>query len=110
VVINRSVPPDAVLPHITYRDVAEASAWLTATLGFTEHTVFVADVDAHYNRAKAAGATIVEDVHETIYGERQYAIRDLDGHHWLFSTHARDLSPTDWGATITTPPRQSDRG
>ena len=152
-VINRSVPPDAVLPHITYRDVAEASAWLTATLGFTEHyrygppeapsgaqlylgdawvmlntaepeektpaelgygtqslTVFVADVDAHYNRAKAAGATIVEDVHETIYGERQYAIRDLEGHHWLFSTHARDLSPTDWGATITTPPRQSDRG
>jgi hypothetical protein len=29
----------------------------------------------------------------------------LDGHHWLFSTHARDVSPTDWGATITTEPR-----
>jgi hypothetical protein len=34
-VTNRSVPPD-VLPHVIHRDVAQASAWLTATLGFTE--------------------------------------------------------------------------
>jgi uncharacterized glyoxalase superfamily protein PhnB len=34
---NRSVPTDTVLPHITYRDVARASAWLTAAFGFTEH-------------------------------------------------------------------------
>jgi uncharacterized glyoxalase superfamily protein PhnB len=67
-------------------------------------TVFVADVDAHCNQAKAAGATIVEDVHETIYGDRQYGARDLDGHHWLFSTHARDVSPIEWGARITTQP------
>jgi uncharacterized glyoxalase superfamily protein PhnB len=57
----------------------------------------VADVDAHYNGAKAAGATIVEDLHETIYGERQYGTRDLNGHYWLFSTHARDVSPAEWG-------------
>ena len=153
-VTNRSVPPDTVLPHITYRDVAEASAWLTATLGFTtEHyrygppgapsgaqmylgdawvmldaagpgqktpaelgygtqslTVFVADADAHYGKAIAAGATIVEDLHETIYGERQYGTRDLDGHHWLFSAHARDVSPAEWGATITTHLPQSESG
>jgi hypothetical protein len=36
-VTKRSVPPDTVLPHITYRDIAQASDWLTATLGFTEH-------------------------------------------------------------------------
>lgn len=146
-VTNRSVPADTVLPHITYRDVAKASAWLTAAFGFTEHyrygppgaptgaqvylgdawfmldtadpgekvpaelgygtqslTVFVANVDAHYNAAKSAGATVVEDLHETIYGEHQYGARDLDGHHWLFSTHARDVSPEDWGATISTEP------
>jgi hypothetical protein len=34
---NRAVPSDTVLPHITYWDVARASAWLTAMLGFTEH-------------------------------------------------------------------------
>ena len=66
--------------------------------------MFVPDVDAHCQKAKSAGATIVEDLHETMYGERQYGARDLDGHHWLFSTHARDVSPADWGATITTQP------
>ena len=37
-------------------------------------TVFVEDVDAHFERAKAAGARIVEELHETEYGERQYGV------------------------------------
>jgi uncharacterized glyoxalase superfamily protein PhnB len=36
-VTNRSVPAATVLPHITYRNVADASDWLTAMFGFTEH-------------------------------------------------------------------------
>lgn len=73
-----------------------------AQLGFGTQslTIFVDDVDKHYAHAKAAGAQVVEEPHETVYGEYQYAAIDLDGHHWLFSRHARDLSPTDWGATI----------
>jgi uncharacterized glyoxalase superfamily protein PhnB len=63
-------------------------------------TVFVEDVDAHFARALAAGARIVEDLHETIYGEMQYGAEDLEGHHWLFSRHARDVSPDVWGATL----------
>jgi uncharacterized glyoxalase superfamily protein PhnB len=63
-------------------------------------TVFVDDVDAHYERTKAASAEIVEDLNETCYGERQYGVRDIEGHFWLFSTHVQDLSPADWGATI----------
>ncbi len=62
-------------------------------------TVFVDDVDAHYARTKAAGATIVEELHETEYGERQYGVVDLDGHHWLFAWHARDMSPEEWGGS-----------
>jgi uncharacterized glyoxalase superfamily protein PhnB len=64
-------------------------------------TVFVEDVDAHFARAKSAGARILEEPHETCYGEWQYAAEDLDGHHWLFSRHARDVSPEEWGATMT---------
>ncbi len=141
---NRSVPANAVLPHVTYPNVADAVAWLTATFGFTEHyrygepggtvqgaqmffgdacimldlarpgraspaqlgqrtqslTVFVDDVDAHYQRTKAAGAKIVEELNETMYGERQYGVEDLGGHFWLFSQHVRDVSPDEWGATI----------
>ena len=63
-------------------------------------TVFVDDVDGHYRRAKAAGAKIIEELHETEYGERQYGVEDLEGHHWLFSRHAGDVNPADWGAKI----------
>jgi uncharacterized glyoxalase superfamily protein PhnB len=66
-------------------------------------TVFVEDVDAHFERAKSAGAKIVEDLQVTVYGERQYGVEDLDGHHWLFSQHAQDLSPDAWGAQIKSP-------
>jgi uncharacterized glyoxalase superfamily protein PhnB len=63
-------------------------------------TVFVPDVGAHYAKSKAAGAKIVEEPHVTEYGEHQYAAIDLDGHHWLFAQHARDVSPDEWGAKI----------
>lgn len=63
-------------------------------------TVFIEDIHPHFQQAKSAGVTILEDLHETVYGELQYAAEDLDGHHWLFSRHARDLSPGQWGATV----------
>src|SRR5207248_1951640 len=50
-------------------------------------TVFVEDVDAHYQRAKSAGANIVEELNETFYGERQYGVEDPEGGHWLISQH-----------------------
>lgn len=63
-------------------------------------TIFVEDVEAHFIRSKSAGAMIVEDLHETVYGELQYGVVDLEGHHWLFSHHARDVAPEDWGAVL----------
>lgn len=76
-----------------------------AELGFGTQclTLFVEDVDGHFARAKAAGAQVVEEPHETVYGEYQCAARDAEGHLWLFSRHARDLSPDSWGATIADP-------
>jgi uncharacterized glyoxalase superfamily protein PhnB len=84
-------------------DSAGTGQQTPAELGYGTQslTVFVPDVDTHYEKAKSAGAMIVEELHETPYGERQYGARDLDGHHWLFATHARDVSPTEWGATVT---------
>jgi uncharacterized glyoxalase superfamily protein PhnB len=67
-------------------------------------TVFVDDVEAHFARAKSFGCRIVEDLNETIYGERQYGVEDIEGHHWLFSQHARDVDPAAWGATVANKP------
>ncbi len=81
---------------------ARAGNASAAQLGYGTQslTVFVENVDAHFQRAQSAGAKIIEDLHETIYGERQYGVEDPDGHHWLFSQHARDVSPDEWGATL----------
>lgn len=62
---------------------ARAGQASPAQLGFGTQ-VFVDDVDAHFHRVKSAGATIVEDLHETINGERQFGVEDFEDHHWLF--------------------------
>jgi uncharacterized glyoxalase superfamily protein PhnB len=64
-------------------------------------TIFFDDVDAHYRKVKSTGVRLVEQLHETVYGELQYAVQDLEGHLWIFSQHAKDLSPDQWGAKIT---------
>src|SRR3546814_1568097 len=43
--------------------------------------VIVADADAHYARAKAAGASIVMDIADKDYGGRGYACRDRSDEH-----------------------------
>ena len=65
-------------------------------------TVFVEDVDAQFAKVKSQGAKVVEELHETEYGERQFGVIDLDGHHWLFARHARDVGPEEWGARMAT--------
>ncbi|MGH8078453.1 MAG: VOC family protein [Lysobacter sp.] len=49
--------------------------------------VVVADIDAHYEHAKAAGATIEIDIADQEYGGRGYACRDIEGHLWWFGSY-----------------------
>ncbi|HUA79991.1 MAG TPA: VOC family protein [Dyella sp.] len=49
--------------------------------------VTVADCKAHYERAKAAGAEIVEEYAEKDYGGAGYACRDPQGHLWWFGSY-----------------------
>jgi uncharacterized glyoxalase superfamily protein PhnB len=49
--------------------------------------VIVPDTDAHYARAKAAGAEIVIDIKDEDYGGRGYTCRDLEDHIWSFGTY-----------------------
>jgi uncharacterized glyoxalase superfamily protein PhnB len=47
--------------------------------------VYIPDVDAHYERARTAGAEIVHPPKDVEYG-RTYTARDPDGHPWFFTT------------------------
>ena len=49
--------------------------------------VIVSDADAHYARAKAAGAQIVDEPASPDYGGRGYSCRDLEGHLWYFGSY-----------------------
>lgn len=53
--------------------------------------VYVEDVDAHYERARAAGARPAAAPRDTDYGAREYTVRDLEGHIWSFGSYRPEL-------------------
>lgn len=80
-------------PGDEYRNPAKLGA-ATVLIG-----VVVDDVDAAYERAKAAGAEITEEPADQDYGERRFGSRDPEGHAWYISQTIREVAPEDWGAT-----------
>lgn len=64
-------------------------------------TVYVDDVDAHCARAKSAGAAIVEEPQDMFWGDRMYRAADLEGHHWSFMQHVRDVSEEEMAAALS---------
>ena len=63
--------------------------------GFNTQSVHIHledDVDAHCERARAAGAEIIQEPTDQFYGERQYRARDPEGHVWTFSQPIRSVS------------------
>jgi PhnB protein len=56
-------------------------------LGQTTHCLYinVDDVDKHFDRAKRAGATVLEEPKDTFYGQRRYGAADPQGHEWYFA-------------------------
>ena len=55
--------------------------------------VYVADVDAHYQRALAAGAHIVFPPEDTEWGTRRYRALDPEGYEWSFGNYRPQAVP-----------------
>jgi uncharacterized glyoxalase superfamily protein PhnB len=49
--------------------------------------VVTAQPDALCERARAAGAEITAEPHDTDYGSRDFAVRDPEGNRWSFGTY-----------------------
>jgi uncharacterized glyoxalase superfamily protein PhnB len=58
---NRSIPSPTVIPVLTYPDVREAVAWLTAAFGFAER-LQIGESHRSQLRVGDGGAVIVADV------------------------------------------------
>jgi uncharacterized glyoxalase superfamily protein PhnB len=69
--------------------------------GFGKHAgngwnyVVVEDADAHYDRARAAGATIIRELEDQDYGSRDYSARDPEGNIWSFGTYDPAATPAE---------------
>ena len=69
--------------HEVAGSLASPAAGGTRSAGIVVH---VADVDAHHERAKAAGAEITRPPTDEDYGQREYGLRDCEGHEWYIAT------------------------
>ena len=67
---------------------ADARAWSAVPFVINGVHVMVDDVDAHCERAREAGATILREPESLPFG-RLYSAADLEGQRWMF------LSPTE---------------
>jgi uncharacterized glyoxalase superfamily protein PhnB len=71
-----------------YRSPASIDGKVTQSI----HVSVDGDVDAHCERARAAGAEILSEPADQFYGDRTYRCRDPEGHIWVVSQTIRTLS------------------
>jgi uncharacterized glyoxalase superfamily protein PhnB len=60
----------------------------------------VTGVDALFRRATAAGAHVLAEPTEHMYGERQCSFLDPWGHPWTLSETIFDSDPAGWGGEL----------
>ena len=68
-----------------------------------EIKVRVPDVDAAFERARDAGAKVLQEPHTWEYGERSGVVEDLAGHRWELTQTVRDVDPEEWGGVAVAP-------
>jgi len=104
---SRHAMPDGRVGHaeLVYRDNVLFLASTYQELGFASplelpavHSqihCYVDDVDAHFQQARAAGATITVEPVDEDYGDRIYRAVDPEGHRWIFAQQLRDVALED---------------
>src|SRR5438093_4075517 len=75
--------PDYQSPNHHRETCAAADRWLVAAWVIDGVLVLGDDVDAHFERAKVAGATMLSTIEDGPVG-RLYRVADLEGHRWMF--------------------------
>lgn len=105
--LSRIPAPDGSIAHAVIR-IGDAQLFLAdegavgptrspASLGAATSSImlYVADADAVYARALAAGAEPLVPLADMIWGDRWGMVRDPFGHVWQIATHVEDVSPAE---------------
>jgi uncharacterized glyoxalase superfamily protein PhnB len=91
--IYLSTPPGYASPRTIQDESAAARRAYDNPWVIDGYFVYVDDVDAHYQRAKAAGARVIREPDEPGVGLRLYTAEDPEGHRWMFGTTDRSPPP-----------------
>ena len=83
VVMLASGPAGYQSPATRCKEYERIREWLVVPWVVDGVLVYVDRVDAHYERARSAGAKILSPPEEAPYG-RLYRAEDLEGHRWMF--------------------------
>ncbi|PRH16062.1 VOC family protein [Burkholderia multivorans] len=62
------------------------------------HVQLATGIDTHCERARQAGADILQEPADQFYGDRTYRARDPEMHVWTFGQHVRDVTPEEAAA------------
>ncbi|HXI87563.1 MAG TPA: VOC family protein [Parvularculaceae bacterium] len=54
------------------------------------------DIDKHCEKARKAGAVIIQEPSTQFYGDRTYRAKDPEGHVWTFGQKVKEVSPEEW--------------
>jgi PhnB protein len=57
--------------------------------------IYLENVDAAFERAVSAGASVKMPVMDQFWGDRYGQLMDPFGHRWSLATHTRDMSPEE---------------
>ena len=70
----------------------------------TVHVQMAGGLDEHCERARKAGAEILQEPTTQFYGDRGYRARDPEGHIWTFGQTVEVMTPEEWdkkGGVVT---------
>ena len=92
----RIVRPDGTILHAQVR-IGDSLVMIGEPQGVWKPRVsmlyhYVADVDATYKQALAAGAQSVVEPADMFYGDRHACVRDVSGNDWWIATHIEEVS------------------
>jgi PhnB protein len=91
IIMLASPTPDYESPR-RHREVCErARKWSAVPWIINGVLVYVDNLDAHFQRAKSAGAQILSEIEEGPPG-RRYRAEDPEGHRWFFFERVRDVA------------------
>jgi uncharacterized glyoxalase superfamily protein PhnB len=58
------------------------------------------DIDALFERAKKAGARVLQEPHDEFWGDRIWSVADPDGYELVVAKHVRDVSEEDMAQAV----------